>query len=376
MTGTIVANAPGPDHATLMTARLTLRPLSLADVDAMHALFSDADSMKFWSHPPLTDVEETRAIIERSLADEDGNRTWAVTVDGHECLGWVTIFGVRDRMGWVGYILSPKVRGQGLAREALEAALKYGFGAWNLHRLAANIDPRNHRSAGLLMRLGFAQEGHQRQDFFYAGTYIDTGVFGLLNSDWQARQANPPAPLPTLRHGPAVLRPLRSSDADALHVAFSDPDTMRYMPHGPYTDIEQTRDKIIGMASGARGGWHWAVTTDGGECLGWALLLKETEAQVSLGYMLNPAARGKGLARAATRAMLAYAFDVLGKNRVEAEIDPRNLASARVLETTGFTREGIRRQGYVRLHGEAVDNCLYGMLASEWRVLQQAEAAD
>lgn len=361
-----VRNPAAPDHATLLTPRLTLRPLSVGDTNAMHAIFSDAETMRYWSHPAVTSIEETQASMEKALAEDDSVRSWAVTTDGRDCLGWANLFGVRDGMGWIGYILSPAARGKGYGEEAVEAVLNYAFGAWGLHRLSANIDPRNHRSAGLLLRQGFAWEGNQRQDFPFAGDYIDTGIFGILASDWQKRRENPPTPLATLRHGPAVLRPLKARDADALHAAFGDPDSMRYMPHPAYTDIEQTRDKILSMASGARAGWHWAVTTDGGEALGWSLLLKETPAQVHLGYILTPAARGKGLAKAATAAMLRYAFTVLKKARVEAELDPRNAASAAVLESAGFVREGIRRQGYMRPHGELVDNCIYGILASEW----------
>lgn len=363
---TPVRHPAAPDHATLLTSRLVLRPLSMADTDAMHAILSDAETMRYWSHPPVTSLEETKASMEKALVEDDTVRSWAITIDGSTCQGWVTLFGVRDGMGWIGYILSPALRGKGYGEEAVAAGLNFAFGVWGLHRIAANIDPRNHRSAGLLLRQGFTWEGTQRQDFVYDGQYIDTGILAILASDWQKRRDNPPAPLPTLRHGPAVLRPLRAADADALHAAYGDPDSMRYMPHQAHDDIEQTRDKMLSMASGARGGWHWAITTDGGECLGWGLLLKETPAQVNLGYILTPAARGKGLAKAATAAMLRYAFTVLKKNRVEAELDPRNTASARVLEANGFVREGIRRQGYVRLHGEVVDNCLYGILASEW----------
>lgn len=361
-----VRNPAAPEHATLLTPRLVLRPLSWADTDAMHAILSDAETMRYWSHPPVTSIEETKASMEKALVEDDTVRTWAITTDGRDCLGWVTLFGVRDGIGWIGYILSPTARGKGYGEEAVAGALNHAFGAWGLHRVAANIDPRNHRSAGLLLRLGFTWEGTQRQDFVYGGTYLDTGVFGILASDWQKRRENPPVPLPVLRHGPAVLRPLKASDADALHAAFSDRDSMRYttLPHDE--DIAVTRDKILSMASGARGGLHWAITTDGGEALGWGLLLKDVPAQISLGYMLVPAARGKGLAKAATAAMLRHAFTVLKKNRVEAEIDPRNEVSGRVLEANGFTREGIRRQGNRRPDGEVVDNCLYGILASEW----------
>ncbi|MFV3131191.1 GNAT family N-acetyltransferase [Niveispirillum sp. KHB5.9] len=370
-----VRNPTAPEHATLLTPRLVLRPLSWADTDAMHAILSDAETMRYWSHPPVTSVEETKASMEKALVDDDTVRTWAVTTDGRDCLGWVTLFGVRDGIGWVGYILSPTARGKGYGEEAVAGALNHAFGAWGLHRVAANIDPRNHRSAGLLLRLGFTWEGTQRQDFVYGGTYLDTGVFGILASDWQKRRENPPAALPTLRHGPAVLRPLKAGDADALHTAFCDRESMRFTTLSHNEDIEVTRDKILATASGARGGMQWAITSDGGECLGWALLLKDTPAQISLGYLLVPAARGKGLAKAATAAMLHFAFTVLKKNRVEAEIDPRNQVSARVLEVNGFTREGIRRQGNLRPDGETVDNCLYGILASEWTAANGGETS-
>lgn len=358
------AAASAPDHVTLMTARLVLRPLSRADLPAMHALLTDPDSMKYWSHPPHTSLDQTEASLDRALADDGTCRTWAITREGGDCLGWATIFAVKDKMGWVGYILAPSLRGQGLAEEAMRAVLNYGFEVWGLHRLAASIDPRNHASGGLLRRLGFTQEGHQRRDYLYGADYLDTGIFGLLADEWRDKRDRP-SRVPVLREGPVLLRALSARDADALHAAYGDEESMRYMPHAHYTSIDQTRAKIAGIVAGISGSRNWAITEDGGDCLGWALLHKETPAQVELGYILVPDARGRGLAKATGLALLRHAFIDLGKNRVEAVLDPRNLASAGVLRALGFTLEGVRRQGVARGEG-FVDSAIYGLLGPEW----------
>ncbi len=67
----------------------------------------------------------------------------------------------------------------------------------------------------------------------------------------------------------------------------------------------------------------------------------------------------------ALRGLLAYGFTELNLNRVEADIDPRNHASARSLERLGFTREGLLRERWI-VDGEVSDTALYGLLRREW----------
>ena len=69
--------------------------------------------------------------------------------------------------------------------------------------------------------------------------------------------------------------------------------------------------------------------------------------EVELGYRLCLEHWGKGYATEAVRAMLQWAYGALDLNRVEAELDTRNAASARVLEKLGFEREGLRREDCV-----------------------------
>jgi len=94
----------------------------------------------------------------------------------------------------------------------------------------------------------------------------------------------------------------------------------------------------------------------------------------SLGYCFDDAAWGHGYASEAARALLQWAFDTLEMNRVQAETDTRNAASARVLEKLGFVREGTLREDCV-VNGEVSDSWAYGLIIREWRPSSEAVRA-
>ena len=64
--------------------------------------------------------------------------------------------------------------------------------------------------------------------------------------------------------------------------------------------------------------------------------------------------------------LVGYAFGELGLHRLEADIDPRNAASARSLARLGFRKEGTLRERWI-VAGEVSDSDLYGLLGTEWR---------
>ncbi|MPY34231.1 GNAT family N-acetyltransferase [Streptomyces adustus] len=105
-----------------------------------------------------------------------------------------------------------------------------------------------------------------------------------------------------------------------------------------------------------------------GVFLGWCSLTEwnPDHRSASLGYCFDDAAWGHGYATEAARAVLRWAFDTLDLNRVQAETDTRNLASARVLEKLGFVREGTLREDCV-VHGEVSDSWVYGLIRREWQ---------
>ncbi len=87
--------------------------------------------------------------------------------------------------------------------------------------------------------------------------------------------------------------------------------------------------------------------------------------RAELGYLLDRRHWGTGLMYEATSALLSYGFRTLQLNRVEADVDPRNLGSVRLLERLGFVREGLLRARWI-VSSEISDSAIYGILASQW----------
>lgn len=87
--------------------------------------------------------------------------------------------------------------------------------------------------------------------------------------------------------------------------------------------------------------------------------------QAEIGYTLAPRRQGHGYATEAVRAVLDHLFRVRGLHKVSAECDARNVASARVLERLGFTREGLLRR-HTWTKDEWTDDLIYGLLRTEY----------
>ncbi|MGA7656585.1 MAG: GNAT family protein [Methylocella sp.] len=84
----------------------------------------------------------------------------------------------------------------------------------------------------------------------------------------------------------------------------------------------------------------------------------------TLGYWIGAPYARHGLMSAAVRAVTVYAFSTLRLHRIEASCLPHNEASTKLLERTGFTREGYARS-YLRINGIWQDHLLYGLLETD-----------
>ena len=91
------------------------------------------------------------------------------------------------RRAEVGYALARPFWGQGLASEATAALVEYGFETLDLHRLEAQLDPRNEASTRVLERQGFIREGLLRERWIVGDEISDSLLMGLLRSDYRNR---------------------------------------------------------------------------------------------------------------------------------------------------------------------------------------------
>ncbi|WP_149196084.1 GNAT family N-acetyltransferase [Luteimonas suaedae] len=177
------------------------------------------------------------------------------------------------------------------------------------------------------------------------------------------------SPLPTLQ-GPRIrLRPHREDDLAAFFALYSDPEAMRYWSFPAWTDIAQARDRFAAalLSPGVDGTHAWAVAGADDALIGGLTLFSIDGAQrrAEIGYALQSAHWGRGYAQEAMRLAIEYAFDALRLRRIEADIDPRNQGSCRLVERIGFVREGLLRQRWL-VAGEITDTALYGLLQEDW----------
>ena len=121
-------------------------------------------------------------------------------------------------------------------------------------------------------------------------------------------------------------------------------------------------------APGERGRFVIEAETPGGPdpagAVAFEIVNRRSRIAQLYGLMLDPAQRGRGLARAATRAFARHLFDELGFHRIELECYGFNERAIHHFEACGFVREGVKRQAY-RRGDEWVDGVLLGALPQE-----------
>jgi len=88
--------------------------------------------------------------------------------------------------------------------------------------------------------------------------------------------------------------------------------------------------------------------------------------QLEIGYSLVPNERGKGYCSEAVKIMVDYLFLSKDTGRIQAQTDPRNIASQKVLEKVGFKKEGTLRRNFF-MRGEWRDAYIYSILREEWK---------
>jgi len=118
--------------------------------------------------------------------EEGSGYVFGIVLKGtDEIVGMVSVEDIdrRNRTGKVGYWLSGKHRGRGMAREALQLLSEYAFDVQGLHRISACIFEGNERSERLLIACGFSREGLLRDRYVKDGEYRSCTLYSLLETD-------------------------------------------------------------------------------------------------------------------------------------------------------------------------------------------------
>jgi len=171
----------------LETARMTLRPITMDDVDLLVALDSDPEVMRFISGGTPSSPAETERIVQRSL----GHRWIGFGRESGEFVGW---FGIRPstaKSRELGYRLRRSCWGQGLATEGSFALIAVAFTLPGIDRVWAQTMTVNAASRAVMERCGlrFVRTFHLEWDDPIAGTEHGEVEYEITKSEWERRVA-------------------------------------------------------------------------------------------------------------------------------------------------------------------------------------------
>ncbi|GHE26322.1 hypothetical protein GCM10017673_30070 [Streptosporangium violaceochromogenes] len=187
----------------LHTPRLTLRPFTHHDLQALHAIHSLPQVARYlyWT---ARDLEQTAQALETKIGQSElraEGQALSLAIDltatgeliGEGVLIWHSL---PHRAGEIGYILHPRHHGRGYATEAAEVLLTLGFDDLGLHRITGRLDGRNTASARVLQRLGMRREAHLVENEMVKGEWTDEVIYAILSREWRARHPADTTPAP------------------------------------------------------------------------------------------------------------------------------------------------------------------------------------
>lgn len=178
-------------------------------------------------------------------------------------------------------------------------------------------------------------------------------------------------PFPILETENLILRQISLDDDHEVFEIRSSPETMKFIPR-PLAETIEDAQKFIEECNSS---------IEKNDLINWAIAKKEDNKLIGMigffrlqpenfrgeiGYILNPNFHGKGIMKEATDEALKYGFEELHFHSIEAVIDPRNNASERILQKTGFTKEAHFKENFF-YNGEFLDSVIYSLLKSNYR---------
>jgi RimJ/RimL family protein N-acetyltransferase len=176
----------------IAAGRTVLRPMIASDLDAVHGWMSDEDVVRYQLYEPRSREQVADRLAEYSqavrLEKVDDYIQPAIVVDEIVVgLIYFKISSLDDLTGEIGWALAREHQGKGFAFEAASATLDLAFHGMGLHRVFAELDPRNESSIALCKRLGMREEAHLIENLMFKGDWADTGIYGILDREWLAR---------------------------------------------------------------------------------------------------------------------------------------------------------------------------------------------
>ena len=173
--------------------KVLLRPIKRSDITNYLKWFNDSEVIYYLAmYLPMTEMAEEKWIEDAASRTQAGTSVYfiieAIEGDSSKPLGTIGLHGIspKDHVGTFGIAIGEKdYWGKGYGTEATQLILEYGFQQLNLHRISSSAFAFNERSIRLHKKVGFKDEGRQREAIFKNGSFHDHIMFGILRDEWR-----------------------------------------------------------------------------------------------------------------------------------------------------------------------------------------------
>ncbi len=177
---------------------------------------------------------------------------------------------------------------------------------------------------------------------------------------------------PVLHTNRLLLRIITKNDADDLFVLRSNKKIMQFIDRPMATSIKDSLEYIEKMETSLKdkNGITWGITLQNNTALigtigFWRIVSEHYRAEI--GYMLHSNFHGKGIMQEAIETILDYGFRKIKLHSVEANVNPANVASVKLLEKNGFIKEAHFKENYY-YNGKFLDSVIYSLLAKNFKL--------
>ena len=174
-------------------------------------------------------------------------------------------------------------------------------------------------------------------------------------------------PFPELLTGRMILRKISDRDAAQIFKLRSDERVMKYIGKQPAVSLDEAKNFIAVIIDSLKSNdgitWAMAMKEAPEILIGtiglWRILKEHFRAEI--GYMLLPEYWRKGLMKEAILKVIKFGFDELKIHSIEGRINAGNVASANILESTGFVKEAHFKEDFF-FNGKFEDTAIYSIL--------------
>ena len=175
------------------------------------------------------------------------------------------------------------------------------------------------------------------------------------------------SPFPEITTGRLLLRRMIPADVGEIFFLRSNEEVMKYIDRPRALSLQDAADflAVIDKSLESHDGITWGLTMkdDPEKLIGtigyWRL--KKEHYRAEIGYMLHPVFWKKGIMKEAIYAVIEFGFTAMHLHSIEANINPGNVASAHILESTGFIKEAHFKEDYF-FDGIFRDTIIYSRL--------------